>query len=68
MSKTKARIMRILKSGEIIRVADGRYTNGFVDRDALKELIEKDAVEKFTDDGFSFVRLKSSPTPRRKGK
>ena len=49
-------IMHVL-CAEPIRRIDGRYTDGFVDIDALEALITRGEVETYNVKGWDFVRL-----------
>ena len=43
---------------ESIRLADGRWSGGFVDEESLSKLIESGEAEMYQHEGFTFVRLK----------
>lgn len=57
MSKQES-ILKLLKAGRIIRVLDGRCGNGFVDQQALAELIRRGDVMVYKVKGMEFVRAK----------
>jgi hypothetical protein len=51
-------LIRVLKQ-EDVRMIDGRWSNGFVDIDALSALIDQGRAEVYYNQGFIFVRLKA---------
>lgn len=53
----KEDLLKILEK-EHIRLMDGRYSDGFVDLDELRELISEDFVEVYEKQGMEFVRIK----------
>ena len=52
----KRNILAILEK-EPIRFIDGRYSNGFVDEEDLRHLIESGRAEIYQNGGMKFVRL-----------
>ena len=49
------RILEILKS-EPIRLADGRWSQGYVDEKELRRLIDTGVAEVYDNQGMTFVR------------
>lgn len=49
-------ILEILKN-EDIRMVDGRYSDGFVDTDELRKLVDSGEAETYCKSEFNFVRL-----------
>ena len=55
-------ILNLLRGGNLIRLVDGRYTDGFVDTDALKALIDAGLVTVTEIKGMRFVKAQE-PQP-----
>lgn len=58
MSKQET-ILKLLQQGKVIRVMDGRCDNSFVDKVALKALIDAGRVTVFERGGLDWVRAKA---------
>lgn len=54
-------IIKLLQAGKVIRVLDGRCGNSFVDKQALKALIDQNKVTVFENNGLDFVKRKLIP-------
>ena len=61
MSKQET-ILKLLQAGKSIRVIDGRCGNSFVDKQALKTLIEQGKVTVYDNGGMEFVKAKVYPS------
>jgi len=51
-------ILKLLQAGKIIRLADGRCGNGYVDMQALHNLINQGKVTVYDNGGMDFVKAK----------